>query len=148
MSLGCNPMSPGAAIAMLAAYELEYEERIPVAGVWTFGQPRVGNRAFRAFYNAGSPDRTWRLTHWRDPAAQHAEKASGGYTYYDKWACVWLRDRRLQRKLGASPHAGAASRLPAGPWAARQTCAPLSAACSQEPGEPTPRLALVRASSV
>ena len=30
--------SLGAAIAMLAAYELQYEEHIPVAGVYTFGQ--------------------------------------------------------------------------------------------------------------
>ena len=34
----------------------------------TYGQPRVGNEAFRTFYNAGAPQRTWRLTHWRDPA--------------------------------------------------------------------------------
>ena len=30
--------SLGAAIAMVAAYELQYEEHIPVAGVYTFGQ--------------------------------------------------------------------------------------------------------------
>ena len=72
--------SLGAAIAMIAAYELEYEEGIPVAGVYTFGQPRVGNAAFQAFCNARAPRRTWRLTHWRDPVP-HLPLRSMGFAH-------------------------------------------------------------------
>jgi len=72
--------SLGAAIAMLAAYELEFEQHIPVAGVYTYGQPRVGNHAFRSFYNAGAPRRTWRLTHWRDPVP-HLPLRSMGFVH-------------------------------------------------------------------
>lgn len=82
--------SLGAAIAMLAAYELQYEERIPVAGVYTFGQPRVGNEAFRTFYNAGAPQRTWRLTHWHDPVP-HLPLRSMGFAHLGTE--VWWDER-------------------------------------------------------
>ena len=72
--------SLGAAIAMLAAYELQYEFKIPVDGAWTFGQPRVGNQAFRDFYNDNSPRVTWRLTHWRDPVP-HVPLKSMGFSH-------------------------------------------------------------------
>ena len=79
--------SLGAAIAMIAAYELEYAEGIPVAGVYTFGQPRVGNAAFQAFCNARAPRRTWRLTHWRDPVP-HLPLRSMGFAHVGTE--VWL----------------------------------------------------------
>ena len=72
--------SLGAAIAMLAAYELQYEFKIPVDGAWTFGQPRVGNQAFHDFYNDNSPRVTWRLTHWRDPVP-HVPLKSMGFSH-------------------------------------------------------------------
>ena len=72
--------SLGAAIAMLAAYELQYEFKIPVDGVYTYGQPRVGNEAFHDFYNDNSPRVTWRLTHWRDPVP-HVPLESMGFSH-------------------------------------------------------------------
>ena len=56
-------------MAVLCAAEIGAEQNslaIPVEGVYTFGEPRVGNTAFRNFYNNGSKV-SWRLTHWRDP---------------------------------------------------------------------------------
>ena len=35
-------------------------------GVYTFGEPRVGNKAFHAYYNSGE-HLSWRVTHHRDP---------------------------------------------------------------------------------
>lgn len=72
--------SLGGAVAMLAAYELQYENNVTVDGVYTFGQPRVGNKAFHDFYNGGSPRVTWRLTHWHDPVP-HLPLESMGFTH-------------------------------------------------------------------
>ncbi len=59
--------SLGAALATLAAYVLEYDNGLKVEGVYTFGQPRVGNKEFSTFYNANSATHvTWRVTHHRD----------------------------------------------------------------------------------
>ena len=42
--------SLGAAIAVIAAYILQYDLGVPIAGVYTYGGPRVGNRAFASYY--------------------------------------------------------------------------------------------------
>ena len=34
-------------------------------GVYTYGQPRVGNKQFAHFYNTGKHV-SWRVTHWHD----------------------------------------------------------------------------------
>jgi hypothetical protein len=57
--------SLGAALAVLCAAELA-AEGLPVKGVYTFGEPRVGNNAFHKFYNSGEHI-SWRVTHHRDP---------------------------------------------------------------------------------
>jgi hypothetical protein len=57
--------SLGGALAVLCALEL-VREKIPVTGVYTFGQPRVGNRAFADLYDARLADRTWRLVNAND----------------------------------------------------------------------------------
>ena len=60
--------SLGAALANLAAYILQYDHGVDVAGVYTMGSPRVGNKAFAAYYITQSATHvTWRLTHYRDP---------------------------------------------------------------------------------
>ena len=60
--------SLGAALAVLAAYVLEYDYGFSIAGVYTFGQPRVGNHAFASYYNNHSDTHvTWRVTHHHDP---------------------------------------------------------------------------------
>ena len=57
--------SLGAALAVLAASELHYSHGLTINGVYTFGEPRVGNAAFRDFYNQGTAV-SWRVTHHRD----------------------------------------------------------------------------------
>ncbi len=47
--------SLGGALAILAALELS-RLGFPIAGVYTFGQPRVGNRDFKALYETPGPD--------------------------------------------------------------------------------------------
>lgn len=61
--------SLGAALAVLCAAELGASARslgFPIEGVYTFGEPRVGNKAFHDFYNLGTKV-SWRVTHWKDP---------------------------------------------------------------------------------
>ena len=57
--------SLGGALAMLVAYELFLRE-IPVAGVITFGQPRVGDRDWAKIYDHVLGDVTWRVVHEED----------------------------------------------------------------------------------
>lgn len=68
-----NPVDPcrlwvtghslGGALAMLFALRLMVRRRMKVAGVYTFGQPRVGNLAFSLGYNAILKERTFRVVH-------------------------------------------------------------------------------------
>jgi len=57
--------SLGGALAILCAMEF-VREKIPVAGVYTFGQPRVGNATFARLYDCRLADRTWRLVNAND----------------------------------------------------------------------------------
>ena len=57
--------SLGAALATIAGYVLQYDEGMPIEGIFTFGSPRVGNDAFAAYFNNQSATHvTWRMTHW------------------------------------------------------------------------------------
>ncbi|KAL1521472.1 hypothetical protein AB1Y20_021134 [Prymnesium parvum] len=61
--------SLGAAVAALCAAELgasSHSLGLPIAAVYNYGQPRVGNAAFASFYETGTHV-SWRVTHWRDP---------------------------------------------------------------------------------
>ena len=49
--------SLGAALAVLCAAEIGAQDRslgLNVTGVYTYGEPRVGNAAFQRFYNKGT----------------------------------------------------------------------------------------------
>jgi pimeloyl-ACP methyl ester carboxylesterase len=59
--------SLGGALAQLAALDLFFKPNAPsIAGVYTFGQPRVGNAAFAAFYNDILKDQSYRVVHAND----------------------------------------------------------------------------------
>jgi len=61
--------SLGAAVAVHCAAELgasSHSLGYPIDGVYTYGQPRVGNQAFADFYMVGTQV-SWRVTHHRDP---------------------------------------------------------------------------------
>ncbi len=58
--------SLGGALAILAALEFQYQ-KMPIAGVYTFGQPRVGNWIFRNIYNAALRDLTFHIINADDP---------------------------------------------------------------------------------
>jgi len=84
--------SLGGALAMLAAYVLEYDHGMSIDGVYTFGAPRVGNQAFAEFYNSKSATHvTWRVTHHRDPVPHLPLKLMGfdhaaTEVFYDKYS--------------------------------------------------------------
>lgn len=61
--------SLGGALAVLCALELN-RRKFNVAQVITFGQPRVGNKAFAALYSAALGDRTFRVVHEEDIVAR------------------------------------------------------------------------------
>jgi pimeloyl-ACP methyl ester carboxylesterase len=58
--------SLGGALAILCALELSVR-KIRVGGVYTFGQPRVGNKSFARTYNAHLGDVTFAVTNADDP---------------------------------------------------------------------------------
>ncbi len=57
--------SLGGALALLAALELA-RQGFNIAQVYTFGQPRVGNAAFKRLYEKSLGDRTYRLVYEED----------------------------------------------------------------------------------
>jgi len=64
--------SLGAAMAVLAATHLFFKEAVPAMEIYTFGQPRVGNPAFRSAFNQLTSQQqpgaaAFRVVHWRDP---------------------------------------------------------------------------------
>ena len=60
--------SLGAALAVLAAADFSHAYALNVSAVYTFGEPRVGNEAFKEFYESASQEQiTWRVVHHRDP---------------------------------------------------------------------------------
>jgi len=106
--------SLGASMAALAAFELtrsaSLSARAVVGHVYTFGQPRTGNAAFAAAYNA-SIGTHWRLTHNRDPVPQFPWPALGYHhvpqeVFYDEHSTKYVicdgsgEDPNCQNKNG------------------------------------------------
>ncbi len=58
--------SLGGALAILCALEF-HRQGLPVAGVFTFGQPRVGNKTFAVIYNEALKDVTFAMVNEGDP---------------------------------------------------------------------------------
>lgn len=57
--------SLGAAVAALCAFDLKVFHGIPISSMYTFGQPRIGNAAFKNAFSRFIPNQ-YRLTHYRD----------------------------------------------------------------------------------
>ncbi|MGC9940696.1 MAG: lipase family protein [Verrucomicrobiota bacterium] len=57
--------SLGGALAILGALEFQ-RQKLPVTGVYTFGQPRVGNACFRALYDSELRTVTYRVVNQND----------------------------------------------------------------------------------
>ena len=68
--------SLGAALAVLSASELHYTQGLTITAVYTYGEPRVGNKAFKDFYNQGT-HLSWRVTHNKDPVPKLPPTAFG-----------------------------------------------------------------------
>lgn len=58
--------SLGGALATLAAARFTFELDKPIRGIYTFGQPRVGDRDFARVYNSELKDRTFRFVNNND----------------------------------------------------------------------------------
>lgn len=58
--------SLGGALAVLMAARLQ-EAELDVSGVYTFGQPKTGDKDFKQHYNRVLGDRTWRVVYRNDP---------------------------------------------------------------------------------
>ncbi|MGD1840454.1 MAG: hypothetical protein ACFB0B_06100 [Thermonemataceae bacterium] len=65
--------SQGGALAMLAARSL-IEANIPVQGVYTYGQPKVGDMLFASNYNTVLEENTFRIYNAEDKVIQHPTK--------------------------------------------------------------------------
>ncbi len=78
--------SLGAALAMLATTELKLREDRPVRGLYTFGQPRSGNREFARAFNSVFKQRTFRFANNNDVVTRVAPRAfdysHAGSVYY------------------------------------------------------------------
>jgi hypothetical protein len=89
--------SLGGALAMLAAGWWETGIALPSARQWlyTFGQPRVGNAAWTAWYDRCLKDRSWRVVHAEDivprvPWLLHSYRHAGHEAFYDALGVLHL----------------------------------------------------------
>lgn len=69
--------SLGAALAALAVARLRDEFDQPVHGLYTFGQPRIGDRVFERAYNQDNRDRSFRFVNNNDVVTRVPTRLSG-----------------------------------------------------------------------
>jgi triacylglycerol lipase len=100
--------SLGGALAMLAALDLKREvsNASHIAGCYTFGQPRVGNADFRAWFNAVHRARAFRVVHSDDIVARvpwllGAYRHAGTEVFFPSFAAAPIIDPPWWRKLPA-----------------------------------------------
>lgn len=68
--------SLGAAVAVLAALDISLQLGLDIVSLYTFGLPRVGNFAFKDFFNVIIPN-SIRVTHNKDPVPRLPPKSLG-----------------------------------------------------------------------
>ncbi len=87
-SLWFTGHSLGAALATLAVAKLRYEEDKPVYGLYTFGQPRTGDRNFERIFNQDFKPRAFRFVNNNDvvprvPSRELGYSYVGTFLYFD-----------------------------------------------------------------
>ncbi len=87
-SLWFTGHSLGAALATLAVAKLRYEEDKPVYGLYTFGQPRTGDRNFERTFNQDFKPRAFRFVNNNDvvprvPPRELGYSHVGTFLYFD-----------------------------------------------------------------
>eukprot|EP01138_Halocafeteria_seosinensis_P010606 gb/GECG01010831.1/.p1 GENE.gb/GECG01010831.1/~~gb/GECG01010831.1/.p1 ORF type:complete len:320 (+),score=30.57 gb/GECG01010831.1/:1-960(+) len=81
--------SLGAALAALCAFDLRHEG-YTVHQVFTFGQPRVGNKEFaETFSSTVHQSTTYRVVHWADIVAQLPWQSTFGVPFHHVPTEVW-----------------------------------------------------------
>lgn len=96
-SLWFTGHSLGAALATLAVARLRDEQDRPIYGLYTFGQPRLGDRVFERAYNQDSRGRSFRFVNNNDvvtrvPTRLTGFSHTGTFLYFD-------HDRKLHSDL-------------------------------------------------
>ena len=81
--------SLGAALATLTVAKLRFERDEPVNGLYTFGQPRTGDRDFAGRFDADFARQTFRYVNNNDIVARVPPRSSGyshvgSFRYFDK----------------------------------------------------------------
>jgi len=89
--------SLGGAMAILAAAQLIVEDA-PFYGVYTFGQPRVGDRDFARTYNIEAASRTFRFQNNNDIVTRVPARLMG-YSHVGKFVYI-SEDMQLSSDLG------------------------------------------------
>jgi triacylglycerol lipase len=93
--------SLGGALAFLAAVKLFAEHDLPIGGLYTFGQPPVGNARFRVHFEERFPPRYFRFVNHRD-AVIDASGLWAGHVgekkYFDVNGRLW-NDPPFRRRL-------------------------------------------------
>jgi triacylglycerol lipase len=87
-SLWFTGHSLGGALATLAVAKLRYENDKPIYGLYTFGQPRVGNRDFERTFNGDFKPRAFRFVNNNDvvpriPLRLMKYSHVGTFVYFD-----------------------------------------------------------------
>lgn len=88
-SLWVTGHSLGAALATLFAARLRFEEDKPVWGLYTFGQPRTGDRDFARAFDTDSKDLTFRFVNNSDVVPRVPPRTGlyshvGTFLYFDR----------------------------------------------------------------
>jgi len=100
--------SLGAAVALLATYQLIADEGVPIHALYTYGCPRVGNAAFAEHMQRSMlgalPGGVWRHTHWRDPVP-HLPLHSMGFRHVPRevWSDEHCKTHTLCDGSGEDP---------------------------------------------
>ena len=90
--------SLGGAMATLAAAQL-IDEDTPFYGVYTFGQPRVGNREFARIYNLEAASRSFRFQNNNDIVSRVPARAMG-YSHVGNFVYISEDQKTLSSDVG------------------------------------------------